>query len=114
MFIFKYKMVVLDLILNLKDKMVIRDESKNSEDEMVIYDESKNYAGVIMDDEAKESEDSGSRGEDLYAQFAMATRKEERKDEHVRQAEYADAKEKKSGACRQCSRKGHWCATGGR
>ena len=53
---------------------------------MVIYDESKNYAGVIMDDEAKESEDNGSRCEDLYVRFAKAIRKEERKGEHVRQA----------------------------
>ena len=81
---------------------------------MVIYDESKNYAGVIMDDEAKESEDNGSRCEDLYVRFAKAIRKEERKDEHVKQAKYVDAKEKKSGACRQCSQKGHWCVTLGR
>ena len=78
----------------LKDEMVIRDESRNLKDKMVICDESKNYVGVIMDDESKESEDNGSRCEDLYVQFAKAIRKEKRKDEHVRQAEYADAKEK--------------------
>ena len=84
-------------------------------DEMVICDESKNYVGVIMDDESKESEDNGSRCEDLYVQFAKAIRKEKRKDEHVRQAEYADAKEKeRCRACRQCSQKGHRYATGGR
>ena len=29
-------------------------------------------------------------------------------------AKCVDAKEKKSEACRQCFRKGHWCAAGGR
>ena len=100
-------MVIRDESMNLKDKMVIRDESKNSEDKMVIYDESKSYVGVAKDSESKESEDSGSRCEDLYVQLANAIRKETRKDDHVRQAEYADAKEKgKCRACRQCSQNG--------
>ena len=86
----------------------------NLKDAMVTYGERKNYAGIIKDDEAKEPENKGLRCEDLYVRFAKAIRKEERKDEHVRQAEYVDAKEKKSGVCIQCSRKGHWCATGGR
>ena len=95
--------------------MVTRDESKNSKDNMVIYDESKSYVGVTKDGESKESEDSGSRCEDLYMQFAKAIKKEKRKDEHVRQAGYADAKEMaKCRACRQCSQKGHRHAAGDR
>ena len=81
---------------------------------MVIYGEGKDYAGIILDDEAREPENNGSSCEDLYVRFAKAVPKEEKKDEHVKQAKYVDAKEKKNGACRQCSPKGHWCATGGR
>ena len=93
----------------------IYDEHWNLKDAMVIYGEITNYAGIIMDDEAKEPENSGSSCEDLYVRFAKAIRKEKRKDEHVRQAGYADAKEKeKCRACRQCSQNKHRCATGGR
>ena len=81
---------------------------------MVIYGESKDYAGIILDDEAREPENNGSSCADLYVRFAKLVRKKEIENEHVKQAKYVDAKEKKSGACRRCSRKGHWCATGGR
>ena len=85
------------------------------QDVMVVYDEKESYVDVTEDIELKESEDSGSRCENLYMQFAKAIKKEKRKDEQIRQAGYADAEERKRcRACRQCSQKRHRHAASGR
>ena len=86
----------------------------NLKDAMDIYGKGEDYAGIILDDGAKEPENNGSSSDDFYVRFAKAVREERKDNKHVKEAQYVDAKEKKSEACRQYSRKGHWCATGGR